>query len=307
MATSTTVQKELLNSFTQFSAIAESRAAAVQWERRFKLLIMPLLLWQIIFFLAPFVYLLTITVWRLENYQTVPAFTLANYISVLGTGYYWEGYYRSLQLSTITGLVVLVLAVPSAYALACYCSEKIRTLLVLLILVPLLTSYVVRVYAWNIILADNGLVNALVVLLGLGPFHLLYTRFAILVGLISYYLPVAVLGIFIAISSIEQSVLEAARNLGCGPFRILWEIVLPSIRRATIFMFVFLFILTFGDVISPANLGGNQTYLLSTMILDRIKIGQWPEAAVMAVWTLVTFSLLLAAAIWVSRRPRLLS
>jgi spermidine/putrescine transport system permease protein/putrescine transport system permease protein len=271
------------------------------------LLALPLVLWQIIFFLVPFLYLLTITFWRLKDFQTVPAFTLVNYVSVFGTGYYWAGYLRSLQLSAITGLVVLAVAVPSAYALVCYCGARIRTLLVLLMLVPLLTSYVVRVYAWNIVLADNGLVNATLRLLDLGPFHLLYTKIAIVVGLVSYYLPVAVLGLFIAISSIEPSVLEATTNLGCGPFRILWEIVVPSIRRAIIFMFLFLFILAFGDVISAANLGGNQTYLLSTMILDRIKIGQWPEAAVMAMWTLATFSILLAGAILLSRRPRVLS
>src|SRR5262249_47347653 len=119
---------------------------------------------------------------------------------------------------------------------------------------------------------------------------------------ISYYLPVAVLGLFIGISSIERPILEAARNLGCGPFRILWEIVIPNIRRAIVFTFVFVFILTFGDVISPANLGGGRTYLLSTMVLDRIKVNHWPEAAVMAVWILVTFSLIFAAAVRVTGR-----
>lgn len=267
----------------------------------------PLFLWQALFSLVPLLYLLNISVWRLENFRPVPAVTLANYANVLGTGYYWAGYLASLQLSAATSLIVLVIAVPTAYALVCHLGERPKRVLVLLMLTPLLTSYVIRIYAWHVTLADNGIVNGVLMGLGLEPIRVLYTKTAITIGFLSYYLPVAVLILFVGISSIDRYVLEAARNLGCGPFRILWEVVIPNIRRALVFSFVFVFILTFGDIISPANLGGGRSYLLSSMILDRIRVNQWPEAAVMSAWMLATFLLLLAAAITVTRSRKIVS
>ena len=173
------------------------------------------------------------------------------------------------------------------------------------LIVPFFTSYLVRAYAWQVILAENGVVNAVLGQVGLGPFTMLNTGFGAMIGYMTLTLPLVVVLQTFSLAGVDRNQIEAAWNLGCSPFRTIVQVIVPSARVGLIIGAVFCFILTFGDFVSPFYLGGSKPPTLSILIIDTTKSGQqWPRAAVVALIMIATLFIAAFAAVSTAYRKR---
>ena len=255
---------------------------------------MPILIWQLIFFVFPLAFLVAISFWVVRNFRMVPTFEWLNWSYMLSRGFFWDAYVHTLAMAAGATVLVSLVAFPCAYTIAFKFRESAKQLLVLLLITPFFTSYLVRTYSWQVFLSDNGIFNAALGLLGMEPFAMLNTAFGTYVGYFTLCLPLVVLLQLFSLMYIDRSLIEAAHNLGCGRLRTVLLVVVPSARIGIVVAALFCFILTFGDFVSPLYLGGGQPPTLSTLITDTTKSGQqWPRAAVIATMMIVT--LLIAA------------
>ena len=255
---------------------------------------MPILIWQLIFFVFPLAFLVAISFWLVRNFRMVPTFEWQNWSYMLSRGFFWDAYAHTLAIAASATVLVSMVAFPCAYTIAFKFRESAKQLLVLLLVTPFFTSYLVRTYSWQVFLSDNGIFNAALGQLGLQSFAMLNTAFGTYVGYFTLCLPLVVLLQLFSLMYIDRSLIEAAHNLGCGRLRTVLLVVLPSARIGIVVAALFCFILSFGDFVSPLYLGGGQPPTLSTLITDTTKSGQqWPRAAVIATMMIVT--LLIAA------------
>lgn len=266
---------------------------------------LPLLLWQIAFFLAPLVFLVALSFWTVRNFRMEPAFVFTNWAHVLSRGVFWDAYLRTLSLSAATAVITSALAFPCAYAIAFKLSETSRRWIVFLMVLPFFTSYLVRIYSWQIFLSDNGIFNALFAKVGLGPYGLLNSVFGQMVGYLTLSLPLVILLQLFSLVFVDRNLVEAAHNLRCGRLRTVFEAVIPAAKVGLVVAALFCFILTFGDFVSPLYLGGGDPPTLSILITDTTKSGQqWPRAAVIALVMIATLLAVAFAAVRYAYRER---
>jgi spermidine/putrescine transport system permease protein/putrescine transport system permease protein len=243
--------------------------------------------------------LLVISFWSVKNFQLTADFTFKNWATMLSRDTFWSAYNYTWALALTTAFTATLLALPAAYSIAFHLSNRARTVAIMLLVIPFFTCYLVRAYAWQIFLSDNGIINGLLVALGLTPLQMLNTAFGSWVGYLTLCMPLVVLIQVMGMMQIDRSLMEAARNLSAGPWRTLFEVVIPSIKASLVVAWLFAFILSFGDFVSPTYLGGGASPTLSNLIIDTVKSGQqWPRAAVVAIAmiaTLVVTSLLATA------------
>lgn len=265
----------------------------------------PMPAWQLAFFIAPLGLLAAISFWTVRNYRLQPDHSLAAWADMLSTDYFWSSALRSIGFASASALVLTVIAFPAAYAIAFVLRPRTRRLVMALLIVPFFTSYLVRVYSWQVLLAENGVVNALLAGVGLSAGQLLSTPFAVLVGYATLSLSIVTLLQVIALGAIDRRLVGAAQNLRCGPLRTVFAVILPAARPGLVIGALFAFIFAFGDFISPLYLGGGRYTTLPTLISDTIKAGQqWPQAAVVAVLMIATLlATAVAALAYAYRRP----
>ena len=250
---------------------------------------LPLALWQGMFFLAPLAFLVVMTFWSVKNFRLEPDFDTVNWVRMWSKGYVVDTYLRTLGYAVLAAVVCSVLAFPAAYALAFKVSPAIRRLGVFLLITPFFTSYVVRVYSWQAVISDNGILNTVFGFLGFGPVEMLNTLFGTVVGYMTLCLPLVILLQLFSLANVDRSLIEAAHNLGCGRIRTVFLVIVPSAKVGLILAATFTFILCFGDFVSPVSLGGSKPPTLSILIVDTVKQGNhWPRAAVVAVTMVAT-------------------
>ena len=266
---------------------------------------LPMLIWQVLFFLAPLLFLVALSFWTVRNFRMEPDFDTVNWVRILGRGVFWDAYLRTFALSAACAAVASALAFPVAYAIAFKLSDTARRWAIFLMVIPFFTSYLVRVYSWQIFLSDNGIFNALFARVGLGPFTMLNTSVGVMIGYLTLCLPLVVLLQLFSLIFIDRNLIEAAHNLGCGRLRTVFEVVVPSARVGMVIAALFAFILTFGDFVSPLYLGGGDPPTLSILITDTTKSGQqWPRAAVIALTMIATLLMVAFAAVRYAYKER---
>ncbi|MFJ3483298.1 ABC transporter permease [Pseudomonas sp. NPDC090202] len=266
---------------------------------------LPMFAWQVLFFLAPLLFLLAISFWQVRNFRMLPAFEWLNWQYMLGRGFFWDAYAHTLSMALGATVLVSLVAFPCAYAIAFKFRESARRWLLLLLVTPFFTSYLVRAYSWQVFLSDNGIVNAALAAVGWGPVPMLNSTFGTFVGYFTLCLPLVVLLQLFSLLYLDRSLIEAAHNLGAGRLRTVWLVVIPAARIGIVVAALFCFILTFGDFVSPLYLGGGQPPTLSTLITDTTKSGQqWPRAAVIATMMIVTLLVVAFAAVRFAYRRR---
>jgi spermidine/putrescine transport system permease protein/putrescine transport system permease protein len=268
----------------------------------------PLALWQGLFFLAPLAFLVLMSFWSVKNFRLEPDLTAANWVGMWGKGYVVDTYLRTLGYGALAAAVSSMLAFPASYALAFKASPALRRLGIFLLITPFFTSYIVRVYSWQGVLSDNGMLNALFGYVGLGPFAMLNTLFGTVLGYLTLCLPLVVLLQLFSLANVDRSLIEAAHNLGCGRIRTIITVIVPSAKIGLILAATFAFILSFGDFVSPVSLGGSKPPTLSILIVDTVKQGNhWPRAAVVAVTMVITLIVVAFTAVYfayANRRAR---
>jgi spermidine/putrescine transport system permease protein/putrescine transport system permease protein len=259
---------------------------------------LPLLVWQILFFVFPLLFLVALSFWTVRNFTLRPDFDTVNWTTMYGRTIFWQAYGTTLALAATTAVLTSVLAFPAAYAIAFKLSDAARRWAVFLMVIPFFTSYLVRVYSWQIFLSDNGIFNVILGRAGLGPFTMLNTVGATMVGYLTLSFPLVVLLQLFSLAFVDRTLIEAAHNMRCGRLRTVAEVIIPSARTGLVIAALFCFILSFGDFVSPIYLGGGSPTTLSILITDTTKAGQqWPRAAVIALTMIGTLLLVAFAAV----------
>lgn len=267
---------------------------------------LPMIIWQLVFFVFPLLFLIALSFWVVKNYRMTPAFDSVNWIKMFGKGYFWDAYQRTFVLALISTALTSLVAFPCAFALAFKVSPTIRRWAIFLLIIPFFTSYLVRVYSWQLFLGSQGIINAMIGYLGLGPWPMLNNAFGTLVGYMTLCLPLVIVLQLLSLSNVDKRLIEAAWNLGCSRFKTLYKVIIPSAKTGLIIAATFCFILSFGDFVSPYYLGGSKPPTLSILIIDTTKSGQqWPRAAVVAIVMIVTLLVFAFTAVTLAyRKPK---
>ncbi|MFS8181938.1 ABC transporter permease subunit [Pseudovibrio denitrificans] len=275
------------------------------WGR--KLLIAVPYIWLLIFFLAPFVIVLKISLSDVilarppyfptfdfaEGWQgfwaMLQAFDLENYIWLTEDSLYLNSYLSSLKIASVSTLLTLLIGYPIAYSMAKAPKEWRATLLMLVIL-PFWTSFLIRVYAWIGILKKEGFLNYFLLWTGIidEPLTILNTDTAIYIGIVYSYLPFMVLPLYAVLEKLDGSLLEAATDLGCSPMKAFWVITLPLSLPGVWAGCFLVFIPAVGEFVIPDILGGSSTIMIGkTLWVEFFSNRDWPVASAVAILLLL--------------------
>ena len=261
--------------------------------------------WLLVFFALPFLILLRISMtdmgdsidpftplldttgdsWRLllkpQNY--LPLF--ADGVSGVGDTIYIQAYQTSLKYAALTTLLCLVIGYPFAYFLA-RSKESIRPALLLLVMLPFWTSFLLRISAWKGILADQGVLNNLLLWLGIieQPLVMLYTDVSMLVGMTYVYLPFMILPLYAVLVKMDMRLLEAAHDLGASRFKAFWLITVPLSKAGIVAGCMLVFIPAVGEFVIPSLLGGADNIMIGRVMCDELfRSNNWPRASALSV------------------------
>jgi spermidine/putrescine transport system permease protein len=192
---------------------------------------------------------------------------------------------RSIVYAAVSTLLCVLLGFPLAYWIARF-SGRFRNVLLVLVIIPFLTSYLIRMYAWQFILQPNGLLNSLLGNVGLGSNHqFLNTHFAVILGLTYGFLPFMILPLYASIERMDKSLVEASYDLGHGKTSTLFRVTIPTVSPGLVAGVLLVFIPAVGDFITPALLGGVRTQMFGTIVNDQF-VGSsqnWPLGSAMSI------------------------
>ncbi|MEN5151208.1 MULTISPECIES: ABC transporter permease subunit [Pseudomonas] len=255
-------------------------------------------LWLFLFFALPFFIVLKISF--AEADVAIPPYTeiytyveqklqvvlnLANYSLLAGDELYIAAYLGSLKMAFFSTLLCLLIGYPMAYAIAT-ARKEMQTVLVLLIMMPTWTAILIRVYAWMGILSNNGLLNGFLMSMGLinEPLQILNTNIAVYIGVVYSYLPFMILPLYANLVKHDQSLLEAASDLGSSTFNSFWKITVPLSKNGIIAGCMLVFIPVVGEFVIPELLGGPETLMIGKVLWQEFFNNRdWPVASALAV------------------------
>ena len=265
--------------------------------------------WLLLFFVAPFLILLRISVTdmgngvdpfaplfelfdgvvrislKYQNYLAIFEKTAADGTLQLGETIYIEAFLTSVRYALSTTVLCLLIGYPFAYFIA-RAKKSVQPALLLLIMLPFWTSFLLRVYAWKGILADQGVVNNLFIWAGLiqEPLQLLYSDVSMLVGMTYVYCPFMILPLYATLVKMDFRLLEAAHDLGASPWMAFWLITVPLSKAGIIAGSMLVFIPCLGEFVIPSLLGGAENIMLGRVVWDEMfSSNNWPRAAALAI------------------------
>src|SRR6187455_3564801 len=259
-------------------AIAEAREPPAPRRRRLRLdfttpslLGLPLA-WLAVFFLVP---IAIVSAYSFDVYSLDPGphgFTLTAWHDFIHSSIYLRLFWKSVKMSLLVSAIIVVLAYPLAYYLA-LSGTKRKYVLLLLLIAPFLTSYLLRVLAWKVILGDQGVINTFFSWVGITDAdhpisQLLYSRFAVILVLIYIWLPFVALPIFVSLENLDRRMLEAATDLGASRLQAFLRVTLPLSLPGVVAAFLFVFIPTLGEFVTPSLVGGVTGYMYGNQIVD---------------------------------------
>ncbi|MFD2057487.1 ABC transporter permease [Mesorhizobium calcicola] len=232
-------------------------------------------------------------------------FSLANFATVVSDPLYWTVTLRSLVIAALVTLATVVTAYPVAYYLAFHAGRR-RGLLLFLVTLPFWTSYLLRVFAWKIVLAYNGVLNSALIESGIWSeptLAFLNTPAAVVVTLAHAYAPFAILPIYVALDTIPKSLIEAASDLGARPFTSFRRVVLPNSMPGVLAAALVVFVPTVGDYVTPALVGGPASTMIGTLIQAEFgKANDWPFGAALSVAVMLVILAVVLVARFTDRR-----
>lgn len=268
-------------------------------------LLLPPLLVVLVFFVGPLVFLLYVSVMspsQTELFAHVA--TLNNYIEILGDEYYLRIIQRTLLSAAAIVGACLLLGYPVAMVVA-RMSPRWRIIMLMILLFPLMVSNVVRAYGWLTILGREGVINAILLHLGViaFPLRMLNTFEAVVLGLLTILLPYMIISVANSLAQIDKAYEEAAQSLGAGPIRTFLHVTWPLSSPGVAAGLSLVFFLTLSAYVTITLLGGPRYKLLVSLVFDSVSTLQWPRAAALA-FVLLALALVVGAAIQAVLRPQ---
>lgn len=267
--------------------------------RRFLLIAVPYV-WLLVLFLVPFLIVLKISLsdTALARPPYVPHFDWAegiwaffsqldfeNFVFLTSDSLYWKAYLSSLQIALISTVLTLLIGYPIAYGMA-RAPEEWRPTLMMLVILPFWTSFLIRVYAWMGILSKEGFLNQFLLWSGIinEPLVILNTNTAVYIGIVYTYLPFMILPVYAALERMDGSLIEAAEDLGCSRLTAFWLVTVPLSRNGIIAGCFLVFIPAMGEFVIPSLLGGSRTLMIGKVLWEEFFSNRdWPVASAVAV------------------------
>lgn len=274
---------------------------AVSWfglDSRSAVILVPYV-WLLLLFLAPFLIVFKISFsevqiaippyaplwqWVDDTYLQL-TLNLENYFLLWEDDLYWRSYLNSLKIAAIATLLTLFIGYPIAYGMA-RAPKQWRTTLLMLVILPFWTSFLIRVYAWIGILKKEGLLNLALMQLGLisEPLTILSTDIAVYIGIVYSYLPFMILPLYANLEKMDLTLLEAAADLGCKPFKAFWTVTMPISLPGILAGCFLVFIPAVGEFVIPDLLGGSDTLMIGkTLWIEFFNNRDWPLSSAVAV------------------------
>ena len=265
--------------------------------QRFVLIAVPYA-WLLALFLVPFLIVFKISLSDIE--LAIPPYTptlddglreffaaldFENFVFLTTDDLYWKAYLSSLQIAVISTAMTLLVGYPIAYAMA-RAPEEWRATLMMLVILPFWTSFLIRVYAWMGILSQEGFLNQFLLWTGLisAPLTILNTNTAVYIGIVYTYLPFMILPIFAALDRLDGSLIEAAEDLGCSRLQAFWLVTIPLSKNGIIAGSFLVFIPALGEFVIPSLLGGSGTLMIGKVLWEEFFNNRdWPVASAVAV------------------------
>lgn len=270
--------------------------------RKYLLILIPYS-WLLLLFLVPFIIVVKMsfsdTVMAIPPY--FPYFTLnegwagianffaeldfENYVFLAEDNLYWKAYLSSLKIATISTALTLLVGYPIAYGMA-NADPEWRPTLMMIIILPFWTSFLIRIYSWMGILSQKGFLNQFLLWLGFidQPLTILNTNTAVYIGIVYTYLPFMILPIYASLEKLDISLLEAAKDLGCNRTQSFWLVTIPLSKAGVIAGCFLVFIPVLGEFVIPSLLGGADTLMIGTILWQEFFANRdWPVASAVAV------------------------
>jgi putrescine transport system permease protein len=264
--------------------------------------VIPPYLWLLLFFAVPFAIVLKISLAEsaiaqppytalyefVDNVLTLRV-TFANYLFLFSDSLYFEAYLSSLRIAAISTVICLLIGYPIAYGIA-RMQGPMQSLLLMLVILPSWTSFLVRIYAWMGLLRNNGIINNVLLSLGVvdEPLRLLNTELAVYIGIVYCYLPFLILPLYANLVKLDNRLLEAATDLGAGPVARFLRITLPLSRGGVIAGCMLVFIPVVGEFVIPELLGGTETLMIGKVLWGEFFNNRdWPVASAVATVMLI--------------------
>lgn len=259
--------------------------------------------WLLVLFLVPFaiVFKISVSDYAISIPPYTPTLDLAagwegvksffseldfeNYIFLTEDDLYWKAYLSSLQIALLSTFFSLLVGFPIAYAMS-RAPDHWRPTLMMLVILPFWTSFLIRVYAWMGILSNEGILNQFLMWLGVidQPLILLNTKFAVYIGIVYTYLPFMILPVYATLERLDESLLEAAEDLGCSRMEAFWLVTVPLAKPGVIAGCFLVFIPVLGEFVIPSLLGGSGTLMIGKVLWEEFFNNRdWPVASAVAV------------------------
>lgn len=267
--------------------------------RRFTLIAVPYL-WLLALFLVPFVIVFKISLsdvalarppytphfdWATGIWALLSELDFENFAWLTQDDLYWKAYLSSLKIALISTTLTLLVGYPMAYAMA-RAPEEWRATLMMLVILPFWTSFLIRVYAWMGILSNEGFLNQFLLWTGVisEPLTILNTNTAVYIGIVYTYLPFMILPIYAALERLDESLIEAAEDLGCSRLSAFWLVTIPLSKNGIIAGCFLVFIPVLGEFVIPSLLGGSDTLMIGKVLWEEFFSNRdWPVASAVAV------------------------
>ena len=265
--------------------------------RRFFLIAVPYV-WLLALFLIPFFIVFMISLSDLALSippytptmkdgigQMIKAFDFENFVFLTTDDLYWKAYLSSLKIALFSTVLALLVGYPMAYGMA-RAPEEWRPTLMMLVILPFWTSFLIRVYAWVGILSNEGFLNQFLLWTGVisTPLAIMNTTTAVYIGIVYTYLPFMILPIYAALDRLDESLIEAAQDLGCSRTKAFWLVTVPLSRSGIIAGCFLVFIPALGEFVIPSLLGGSGTLMIGKVLFEEFFNNRdWPVASAVAV------------------------
>ena len=264
-------------------------------------LLSPTLLAMLLGLAMPMLVLFTLSFWIQEYLDFIRTFSIKNYLDFFQKPIYIKILFKSIRMSSLVTVVTVLLAYPMAYYIA-FRVKRNKLVWLILITVPFWTSYLLRVFAWKIMLGYNGVINSGLKSLGLlsEPLEfLLYNPTSVVITLAHAWAAFAILPIYVSLEKIDRSLLEAARDLGENPFMTFVRVTLPLSLPGVIAASLLVFIPTVGDYVTPSLVGGPSGIMIGNIIQSMFgKAQNWPLGAAISVMSMLSVTLMVSLFLW---------
>jgi len=274
-------------------------------RRRAWAAVAPALVWTCAFFVVPFAIMAAMSLWQRQGREVVRVWDLSNYHAFFSKPHLVGALWNSLEITLAVTAISVALAYPLAWIIAELVPRRFQRLALVLAVLPFWTSYVVRSYAWTLVLAKNGVLNQ--VLLGMGaiaePLEISATRTATVIGFVHFFVMLLTLTIYANLLQLPPNYRRAAADLGAGPLRVFWHITLPLTLPGVMVGAFLTFVLCIGDYITPQILGGNSELVLPQVIM--LQLGRGADLPMAAALSIVLMAVVTLAWLGCARWLRL--